>query len=321
MNHGSRYMILLQGGIGNQLFQYAYAKYLYCVEGKTANTYHNFKGDNYKRENIVKEIDPDICIRIGLASRLMMIVTSLPANIITQSIRQCASILGLRLTIKQQEESRYYQYIEAMKENGVTILNGYWQSAEMVNSVKEELLKHIKCDELSIDYQDIADKISNNPASVAVHIRQNWHIGYDGDTTGTADTHPQQVLSRYYYAKSIRCIQAKSKKTFFFIFADDNDELSNFIGDILPKEQFLVVPNHNDFIADYQALILMSQCKHFIISNSTFGWWGAWLSWAKHQEQNAGAIYCMPNRWDRTDKDGQIAQGFKFSPQCILMND
>lgn len=320
----SRYIVSLKGGIGNQLFQYAYAKYLSSVEGKVAYTYYKIKEDPYKRENIIKEIDPGIYIQKGLVNRIAIRVISRPANLLTQVIRQCASILGLRFAIKKQEESQYYQYIKNLNEKQVTILNGYWQSARMVNLVKQELLQYLKCSELSPAHKKIAQDINNeNQVSVAVHVRSSWNIGYSGNVPSTLAEHSQQTLTRDYYRAAIIKMQskAKSKRLFFFVFADDTHKASDIIGGILPKDSYVIVPNYNNIHDDYQALILMSYCKHFIISNSTFGWWGAWLSWAKQQSQKKNAIYCMPARWDKSDKAEETSQCLKFSSQCILIHN
>ncbi len=321
MKNLSKYVVLIRGGIGNQLFQYAYAKYLQSVENKNVSCYYHLPGDPYNRENIISEIDKSIHLADDIVGRLIVRVITRPHGSINKKMKECANAFGFHFPIKYQEELNYTHYIKGLDVRGLAILEGYWQSAEIVNAVKDELLKHIKCDELSIYYQDIVDKIGNNPESVAVHIRKSWHKGQGVDMTSKEYDHNQQALSKDYYIKAIRDIQAKTKQALFFIFADDTDEISNLIGDILPKEQFIVVPNHNNFIADYQALILMSQCKNFIMSNSTFGWWGAWLSWAKQQSQQKHAIYCMPNQWDKNDEYGWIAQSFKFSPQCVLLDD
>ena len=94
------------------------------------------------------------------------------------------------------------------------------------------------------------------------------------------------ILGESYYKKSIRHIKKSVKNPFFFIFSDDIN---------LIKKKFLFLNKKNYIFIDTKSsisdLYLMSNCKHFIIANSTFSWWGAWLS------KNKRKIVCAPKKW------------------------
>ncbi len=337
MNAFSKYVVLLKGGIGNQLFQYAYAKYLLSVENKNVATYFLSKKDNYNRINIIKNLDPSIYLTDNILDRFIIRIINKSCNISIIIIKIILYIMGLMFQIKLvgRSECTYKlkglnkqslikhtkdsYYIRELDKRGLIILKGYWQSAEMVNLVKNDLLEKLNNDQINASYDNIKHQIDNHPNAVAIHIRSNWSMGYASDNKTKPNTHNQETLSREYYIRAIQNIQKRGKPIFFFIFVDDTKKASIFIESILPKEDYLMIPNYENIHDDYAALMLMSHCKHFIISNSTFGWWGAWLSYAQNKKINHDAVYIMPNRWNKNDQDGHIAQRFKFSPQCIML--
>ena len=124
--------------------------------------------------------------------------------------------------------------------------------------------------------------IKNNN-SVAVHIRRGDYL------SNPKARYFHGILGQDYYKKSITYIRKKLKKPSFFIFSDDIH---------LVKKTFPFFNNKNyTFINTNSAmndLYLMKNCKHFIIANSTFSWWGAWLS------TNKSKIICSPKKWSRS---------------------
>ncbi len=312
MKFFSKYVVLLKGGIRNQLFQYSYAKYLKSIEYKSVVVYYYLPGDPYNRGNIINGVDPKVYLSDDVIGRSIASTIQKPNNTIAKSINKCAKLIGSRLPIKYTEDIDYTKYIKNINKMGLIILDGYWQSAEMVNAVKDEIKDIILQKQItSKDYTDIARMIDNKGNSVAVHIRD----------FSQSINHTQQTMGKGYYQKAINKHLAVNKDAFFFIFANDNSKVDKVLEDILPHDKYLLVPNAEDAQKDYEALILMSRCKHFIMSNSTFGWWGAWLSWAKGQDSPRDAIYCMPSHWDRGDQAEQLSRSFKFSAQCLLITD
>jgi len=77
----------------------------------------------------------------------------------------------------------------------------------------------------------------------------------------------------------------------FYIFSDDIEWAKANISVDRPID-FL---SHNDASKNYEDLRLMSQCKHHIIANSSFSWWGAWLG------KNKDQIVIAPRKWFKID--------------------
>jgi len=90
-----------------------------------------------------------------------------------------------------------------------------------------------------------------------------------------------------YYEDAVETIIKKVKNPVFYVFSDDPEWVQKNI--ILDHPTTFIT--HNDVDKDYEDLRLMSSCKHFIISNSTFHWWGAWLS------LNKDKIVIAPEPW------------------------
>ncbi len=116
----------------------------------------------------------------------------------------------------------------------------------------------------------MAQVMSTN--SVCVHIRQRRGTRHDHDAPPPTAT-PQLPFS--YYEEAIARVVAKIDQPIFFCFGDNPDwirERWNF-----PYPVHFVDHNRTQEQA-YEDLALMSACKHFVVGNSTFSWWGAWLS-------------------------------------------
>ena len=122
--------------------------------------------------------------------------------------------------------------------------------------------------------------IINNKNSVIIHIR-------GGDYLSRKSKKKYLVLNEKYYKKAILLIKKKIKNPFFFIFTNDINYSTLIIKKVLKKEKFQFI---ND-ATDCHDFFLMSQCKNFIISNSTFSWWASYLS------SNKKKIIICPKKW------------------------
>jgi hypothetical protein len=102
------------------------------------------------------------------------------------------------------------------------------------------------------------------------------------------------VCSENYYKKAIELIESKVENPNFFIFTDDTDWVKANIK-INHPVTYISEINKAKPMADYQELILASKCKHNIIANSSFSWWGAWLN------TNPDKIVIAPDKWFNND--------------------
>ena len=91
-------------------------------------------------------------------------------------------------------------------------------------------------------------------------------------------------------------ISSKLKNPHFFVFSDDIDQAK----ENLKIDGLITFVDINGIKKGYEDLRLMKNCKHFIIANSSFSWWGAWLSDYRNK------IICAPKKWFVKKDEGDI---------------
>ena len=91
------------------------------------------------------------------------------------------------------------------------------------------------------------------------------------------------------------------------------------VAKILPKSDYRVIHLRSNIANDYEDLLLIAKCQNHIMSNSTFSWWGAWLSWAKIPPEENKNMYIMTNNWDTNGRKTPITEELTFSPNIIYL--
>lgn len=154
---------------------------------------------------------------------------------------------------------------------------GYWMNEAYFSSITDEVRKVFMFRDIDDRNLAFAQQMKGMN-SVSLHIRR-------GDYLMNTD---YNVCTEKYYQNAINQICSKVTDPKFYIFSDDPDWCNSFM------KQFEVdfeVVTHNRGKDSYKDMYLMTQCHHNIIANSTFSWWGAWLN--KHD----GKIVVAPSPW------------------------
>lgn len=244
-------IVRVKGGLGNQLFIYAFGKYLNLKYNIAVHldTKSGFVKDEYKRKYLLDNFNiklKECSLKEAAFIPLKKRIDFIPNNLFRNSI------------ILQEEDFNYDCIHDNKYDKKIIYFEGYWQKLiyveEFALSLREDLQIKKKIDPQNIS---LAREI-NNSESVAVHIRKirfHTHINID------------------YYIDAIAKVKNLLPNFKLFIFSDDIEWCKNNLR--INEDLFFVENNKNDEIND---LWLLSQCKHFIISNSTFSWWGYWLS-------------------------------------------
>jgi hypothetical protein len=246
-------MIILRiiGGLGNQLFIYAFGRSLEIKHDfeVSFDTYSGFKKDTYNRKF---ELDNfNIKIKKATLSEALYFP-------IQKRSKTIANILYPgSFYIEDDQNFSVEKLKELVNLHNRIFLQGYFQKAECFESLKEELKNELtlnkELSETADDYLEIT-KIKN---SVAVHIRLKERANLN---------------QLDFYTDNISRLKKELNDPFFFIFSDDINWCKK---NMQADSDIIFIENTNNQLEDFW---LMKNCKHFIISNSTFAWWGAWLS-------------------------------------------
>lgn len=258
-------VVRIKGGLGNQLFCYAAARRLALVNRAelVIDDVTGFARDRRYRRRYALD-------RFRISARKAAPRERMEP--FERYRRGLAKFLAKRRPFHrrryvEQEGIDFDERLLTYRVRGTVYLDGLWQSEGYFKDVEDTIRKDLQIsppvDRLN---QGMATRIAACNA-VAVHVR--WFEGPE-----TADC-PHNIGSSYYTA-AIQEIRDKVTKPYFFLFSDKPEAAMQTLD--LPEDAATCVSHNKGDENAYADLWLMSQCKHFIIANSTFSWWGAWLS-------------------------------------------
>lgn len=258
------------GGLGNQMFQYA--------AGLSLANRLNTELTLDTREFRTYELHAFGLQRLNITSRIA--TDSDLKRWPRWSRKWCkrAHRFGLRTRWYLEPEFPYNPAWEGISDG--TMLEGYFQSEKYFADIAPQLRREFTPKEaLSTKNREYLEKIKSTD-SVMLHVRR-------GDYASDPKTlHLHGLCSLDYYSAALDAIQKKHPSPHFFIFSND----LNWANENLPLNGTVTFVDGNDASPEMD-IFLMSQCKHHIIANSSFSWWGAWL--ANHPEQEVFA----PKQW------------------------
>ncbi len=162
-------------------------------------------------------------------------------------------------------------------------LDGYFQSEKYFLNFQEEIktLFTFPMGLLNNETQKKVSNLFNNPYSVSIHVRR-------GDYVSDAPTQSfHGICGLEYYENAMALIRNKIPKAEFFLFTDSPEIVKNEFKAI---DNFQIMSD-GDYQYNWVDMYLMSQCKHHIIANSSYSWWGAWLG------INPEKIVVAPQKW------------------------
>lgn len=273
----------LCGGLGNQLFQYATGRRLSFARGVELildlGWYDNFSKLNTKRDYELNKYN--IKARLPFANEKAWL------RLHQGQILPRVPFLPRRF--KHFRESSFDFDPMVLDLPDYTYLNGYWQSYKYFEDIELHLrLELLPKEQLGSQDKLIKKKIiAAQGNAVSLHVRRGDYV----DNPIASKNHGLSSLS--YYQNAIKKIKSNIRDPHFFVFSDDMGWVIKNI-DFSGKVTFI---NHNHSDNAYQDLRLMSFCNHHIIANSSFSWWGAWLS-----KRERSSIIIAPAKWFADDR-------------------
>lgn len=206
-------------------------------------------------------------------------------------------------TKKYLNSKKVYAGFETFRENHVevhqeffdikdnTYIEGVFQSEQYFKEFESEIRKKFifKTSPSSKNFT-LLEKIKTVNA-VSLHVRRGDYIS----NTETNKLHG--ICDLGYYKRAIELIANKTESPYFFLFSDEPEWVQQNLVLAYPFE----VINHNSGENSFEDMRLMSNCKHHIIANSSFSWWGAWLNSNKNKVVIAPKEWFQNPNWDSKD--------------------
>lgn len=258
----------ITGGLGNQLFIYATAKRLSVFNGVPLrlDTDSAYVKDGYNRAYSLNHF------RINAEYATAQDIYKLDLGSRRNLRYQINKIIPFRYKCFIKESKLFDPRLLNLRIVGKVYLDGYWQDENYFKDIETTIRKDFEVisshDPINVELEE---KISKTNA-VCLHARR---LKYE------------HLLSAEYYDLAVEYIAKRVSNPHFYCFSDDTGWIKNNVTINYPATYI----SHNKEPRDYEDLWLMTRCKHYIIANSTFSWWGAWLN------PDPSKVVVAPRNW------------------------
>jgi len=301
----------IKGGIGNQLFQYSLGRKLSilreCELKFDTSSFENYIFPHKFRLNkfninckIANDDEINEIKKPGRKSdfnKKLMYNFGLLSKIYRMFYWRYDKLVYYKRKVILEKTFSYDPNILKIKDN--CYLDGYCGNFKYFEDIRNILLQdfEIKKENETDQHKILKNEIKARDNTVSIHIRRGY-------VKREIDLEIFGVLPINYYDKAINYINEKSNENYYYIFSDD----------IVWAKKNLKVNGNHKFInfgsdGDFLELKLMSLCKHNIIANSTFSWWGAWLN------ENLNKIVIAPKIWYKKENYQKSYKKGYFVPQ------
>lgn len=270
-------IVRIQGGLGNQLFQYSLYESFRAKGMETKTDISTFLDG---RETRALEL-AKLGLEFDVAAKQEL--HSLYADDARITDRVLRYLTGKKKYIKEKQ----YDFNPHILQTTDGFLNGYWQSEQYFESVGSKIREQIcfqNTDTETIQNRETQIARSN---SVSIHVRM-------GDYLQQSEIYGN-ICTKEYYQKAIQYISERVENPVFYVFSDEPEKAAEMLADY----EFYAI-TENSGVDSYKDMYLMSCCKHHIIANSTFSWWGAWL------DKKPDKIVVTPSKWNQMCQKNDI---------------
>jgi hypothetical protein len=280
-------VVKLQGGLGNQMFQYAAARgaakpqEIIYLDHTHLEDYHTDTEDFTAR-----------CFELGIFKHIKAKKAGKIQLSFFKSPFIAFKLLRAALTpsIIKQDDNNNIALTNTI-DSSFIYLDGYFQSERYFQHIKKEIQEAFTFPETDYAHKFLKDQIIQTTNAVSMHIRRSDYLkpkinAYHG------------VLPHSYYKQAKKIMEEKIPSPHYYIFSDDPEWCRN---NLLSDNSTIVSSPSDDKWTD---MSLMSCCKHHIIANSSYSWWGAWLN------KNPGKIVIAPVNWFKSIPAGIVPESW-----------
>ena len=270
-------IVNLKGGLGNQLFQYATGRRLSLKHSVPLKFDLNFLRNRNPDLNITfRDFNLDVFpnLNIEVANEKEVVNAKYFFGVQTKS--RVANRLLKRSGYYKEKKFSYNHAVEKL--GSEVYLDGYWQSEKYFTPIEETLRNDLQFPSFSVEKNNTLLQHILADESVCINVRRNEFLtnkqhGFLGED--------------FVYTGVQRIVQRVSSPS-FYVFSDDVEWCENNLR--LPEPFYFIDHSHlGEKYIDY--LHLMASCKHFILSNSSYAWWAAWLN------NRTDKIVIAPQKW------------------------
>lgn len=260
-------LIKMTGGLGNQMFIYAF--YL-----------------NMRRRFPNTRIDLSDMVHYNVHNGYEMHrVFQLPKEefCINQKVKKVIEFLFFKTILERKQNLDTLEAFRRSYAWPLVYFKGFYQSERYFSEKAEEVRAafSFRPELASAKTRELAEQIKADTLAVSLHVRRGDYLKPKfWENAGCLCGVP-------YYRRAIAEIRRRTGEAHFYVFSDDPE----WCRANLPLDETAVFVDWNKKADSWQDMMLMSLCRHNIICNSTFSWWGAWLN------NNPGKTVLAPDRW------------------------
>lgn len=261
-------IVKIHYGLGNQLFQYAIAKSLRIKLNYNVKLDLSFYSERIEDQHPRPLLLDSFNIKLisATASDLQVFRN---ISLLRRSINRLFNLFKPYYKRRIVYEKNLKFDANIFKINNKSYLMGYWQDERYFFECAEEVRKDLVFKEVPTGLNAVLFKeIKLNLNSVCIHIRRGDYL------TDPFALEQIGVCNIDFYRRAIELLVQHVKSPFFYVFSDEPEWVKNNFTIPFPYK----VIEHNLEADAAEDLRLMSACRHQIISNSSFGWWAAWLN-------------------------------------------
>jgi hypothetical protein len=266
----------IQGGLGNQMFQFAMGYAL---------ALRNNQPLWLDIRNLAQAVEDG-----GVKRIFELACFSPPAEVVEAKemdarlqagSSKLARLIGIG-RINRIDETGFHYNPSYTRTPLPVYINGYFQSEKYFRDCAPAIRSVFLKNAWMAENDFWLNEIKTTSVSVAIHVRR-------GDYTANTEILKYHgICNATYYEMAVNKMLETHANARFFVFSDDITLAAKEIGHISGNIHFV---EHNVPRITAYDMLLMSQCRHNIIANSTYSWWGAWLN------ENPDKIVIAPERW------------------------
>ena len=265
----------ITSGLGNQLFQYAAARHL-ALKNRTA-LYLDLSYYLYEYDD--DTVRPFKLEHFSVPYRTLQ---KSPLEYVSKATKLLPnrSLPPIFLFLKEKQ-FHFDDSIVQARARCIT-MEGFWQSEAYFRDDADTIRRELTLTSVpSPEFEHYKQQIATTPTPVSIHVRRGDYVNHPefSKTFG--------FIGLDYYHQALSQLNDRYKNIRLFVFSDDHAWV----------HQHLTLPDDTVFVkntgpnADVADLVLMSYCRHHIIANSSFSWWGAWLN------PNPDKLVITPRQW------------------------